>query len=332
MDIAEVRNIPHRKSPHTLFIERNGRLNPIVCSNYFTQNQLSIPLDLQHATKRELIHFYAFSCTEGKEIEHTFYEYDTNKLSKNIPPHFDMATYKKNTMVIFKFLREIQQSTRRIITNIHLFYSATIGDATNTLYKWHDDRNFAEGKDTRQMAIMLTEGELTEFAVGQTPKDPDEALNEKRVLKCPQTSVGSATYWRNPITHRKPLQKNNQLRVALLITFDFFNGDEKTIDSIYSSIEHIEEPLLKMSILNDMRALMQKEQYEMFDRELEILLGGGDLPIDCSKETHPTCKDMFGGKKETHEGKYKYKGRWYKVRYGARGGRHIVVKGVVKYV
>jgi hypothetical protein len=337
-----------KKNPNINYyeVERDGRLNIIALSNYFTKpdNLLRLPQDLSNVTRDTRVNFYAFTTKkdDNNTHSHTFYRvYDFNSESykmytmDQLNNNRDTSAYIDNHEKIMEFLRKIEENTENPIANIYIHYNATLDDTTNRVFPWHDDLNFSQGKDTRQMAILLTPGYLTEYAIGKEPDLKQEKSKAEQELKFNRTVAGWATYWRNPIIHRKPLQPTKELRVAILLVFDFFHYDENSMNTIYSRVKEIQNESIQEAIYNELSKAMQSNQMRSFDKEADIVIQGGrnlsriniEPTINCLERDHPSCSNLFGG-----NNKYKYKGRWYKLRYGMRGGRHIIVNGVVKYV
>lgn len=358
------------------YIERDGRLHLVWCVDWFKHKPLLHPTNFKNTFSDKRENFFVFTTDPNGYV---FYQTpdsenpDMVPLLRDTPRMFhgrnndtlDLDEYQQNMGILLEFLRNIEQHTGKKIVNIHVLYNSTYGDATNRVRQWHDDRRFAEGKYIHQMVILLNEGNETEFAIGEVPDpetEPTEGFQSCNLGK--MSKSGSATYWYNPILHRKPLQAEGTRRLAILVVFDFLSTDTKTIGYIEHKLSKIKPEYrayatrTKEAILDLLMEEKRNQTYGFMEeinaetalqqREIDILTkldrpgsssrGGSSASVkkepvvNCLETDHPSCSAMFGGTNDPHAGKYKYKGRWYKVRYGARGGRHILVKGVVKYV
>lgn len=178
------------------------------------------------------------------------------------------------------------------------------------------------------MAILLDNGKNTEFMYNKE----NDGVNYS--YHCPNESAGSTTYWKGPVIHSRP-KRDDTTRKLILITFDFVTfASIHRLEAYYEKLPGYNEYIrkfiyMKRYEINNMTLDEKKHEeakYEQFVKnEIKALYGFKDKD-EYDKVENNFRNGMGGGNK------HKYKGRWYSIRTGTRGGKYIVVNKEKVYV
>lgn len=329
-------------------LNQSGELNPVICATYFQDKSFTIPQQVLNASNNSFTRLYALQPNPNAVFSYII----------DSTGHIYIGTQEilqdnyNNINIIIEFLQKIQHQTTNEIINIDIVYSKTTSNSFRT-FPWHNDKR--KGRNVRQMSILLQGDVSTEFAVTKNRRymdmniyDEYKVIGKKDInnssesvpliLKC---LPNQATYWKNPLNHRKPSQKDNETRIILIVQFEFITL--KGLDLLEENLKNIQNnkpSLLDMNAWNEYIKKMKLKSLEIESDSniLNILnppkLGklisptyyGGEFP-DCFRTNAPECNLLMGGKKT-----YNYNNRTYKIRYGKRGGKFILVDDKKIYI